>query len=693
VAFDVSDVESPPPVESTSLAEPLAGTPRAAVHRLRDLTRAGRLAAGAVAAAVLLAPVAAFVRFAPDWVAAGDNALIGLRVLDVGTSRTPLVGQPSTSGFYGGDEAHAFHPGATHFYLMAPFVRLLGLSPGMIVVSVLITGGSALLALWVIHRQLGPRVAVVAGVVLAAVMFTTGASSLLNPISSNIGGYPLLCSAVLVWSLLCGDDRLLPLTTVVVSFTAQQHLSLGPTMAVLALTAVGGLAVGWWRADAWGDHGERRRVARLLALSAGLGLLAWLGPLVQQVTGHPGNLTSLVTFASDSGRESVGLRVAVRQVAQALGWPPVLGDRNVSGYDLLEPVAARTWVGAVAVLAVLAAAGLRWWRTDPRRARLVVMAGVLIVCGLVNGSNVPLSTERGRIAFYHWVWPLALFTTLALLLLAGELLASLAERVRRLAPRAVASVAFGACLVAMVVPPVADTGLHRENNQPWRLGYYFPSSAFDSLTDQVMERRSQLRGPVLVTSMGEDLFDGTGLAVSLSLAEAGLDAVHPPTDRSYVDDDHLVDSRTVDQALLVVTDRLGQPAPSLPIPGRQIAHVRLNEQFDREAYDTLLAQTREATSVTYGPDLQRALDDLGDDERVMAEAVLDGLAGGAEDMLAQHGWVAFLADHPPESPALDPELLRRLADSLPDDGRGGGPALGLRVFLVTGDDLDTLLGR
>jgi hypothetical protein len=356
-------------------------------------------------------------------------------------------------------------------------------------------------------------------------------------------------------------------------------------------------------------------------------------------------------------------------------------------------VSAGTAVTAVALLAVLAAAALRWRRTEPRRALLVVMVGVLIVCGLLNGSNVPLSIERGRIAFYHWVWPLLLFATLALLLAAAGLLAPAWARAQRVAPRVAPAAAFGVGLVAMVAPAVVNVGLDRPTNAAFRMGHYYPQSAFDSLTDQVMERRSQLDGPVLLDSIGEELFDGTGLGVSLALAEAGLDVVYKPTYRSYVHNSHLADLESVDTALIVVTDRLGELGPPVPIPGRQIARVTINEGFDRQAYDELLAQTRDVTSVTYGPELERRLEQLAPQERDLTEQHLSSLAGGAEALLLQHDWVQFLIDYPTTSPDFDVSTLRRLAESLPDDERAGSVVQGLRVFLVTGEALDTYLDR
>src|ERR687888_530085 len=77
------------------------------------------------------------------------------------------------------------------------------------------------------RRQLGPPAGVIAAIVLSGILFTTGMSSLIDPVSSRVAGYPLLCGAVLLWCVLCGDVRLLPLTAAVVSFAAQQHLSVG----------------------------------------------------------------------------------------------------------------------------------------------------------------------------------------------------------------------------------------------------------------------------------------------------------------------------------------------------------------------------------------------------------------------------------------------------------------------------------
>ncbi len=176
----------PAPAGASTTGTPAAGTPAAApVHRLRDLDRRGRVWALLFAVALLLAPALAFAWAAPDWVPAGDPALMAVRALDVGTSRTPLTGQPSTSGFYGGAVGghHVAHPGPLHFYLMALPVRLLGPALGMLVVSLAVTAGCVLIAAWATFRQLGALGGAVGAVVLSLITFTTGASSLVNPVS------------------------------------------------------------------------------------------------------------------------------------------------------------------------------------------------------------------------------------------------------------------------------------------------------------------------------------------------------------------------------------------------------------------------------------------------------------------------------------------------------------------------------
>ena len=141
----------------------------------------------------------------------------------------------------------------------------------MPLVSIFIVGSCVLLAVWVVFRQLGPVSGALAAVILGTITFTTGASSLVDPVSSNIAGYPLLCSAVLLWCVVCGDARLLPLTVGIVSFALQQHLSVIPSCVVLIAGVAVATAIFLRR-----DHRWRRREVRRQWAARARGRRSWV---------------------------------------------------------------------------------------------------------------------------------------------------------------------------------------------------------------------------------------------------------------------------------------------------------------------------------------------------------------------------------------------------------------------------------
>lgn len=575
-------------------------------HRLRHLAARERLVAGLLALALLMAPAVALAQFLPDWAPTSDNAFIALRAFDVGTSRTPLTGQPSFSAYYGGDEdVHVDHPGAVHFYVLAPFVRMLGTTVGMLLVSALVAGGTALMVVWVVLRQLGSRAAVVSCAVMALVMFTRGAGSLTNPLSSSFSGYLLLGAAVLVWALLCGDDRLLPLTAGVVSFGAQVHLAVGPTMVFLALTALGAVVVVWWRQGIGHDHAVRRRAARLGAVSVGLVVLLWAPVVSQQLFGNHPNLSALWRYMADSNREDLGASVAIHQLVNVLGWPPLLGRTQLTGFELLREPARSTWLSAAVTVGGLVLGGIHWWRRGRtrlddrsdvddqsevaahRRSLLVVMIGLLMLAGYVNGSGVPVGLEQGRLAFYHWIWPLTFFTTVAAVLLvfdAGDWLVNRAKR-RRVNVRGLPgqpgvmaharAVAVGGVVVVMAALPLANTRIDRPTNTlTLGMDSALSRQPYESLADQIVEHRDALPSPTLLLTRGQFVIGGHHSALAVQLEERGLPVVHSGRYLGYVADGRIVDVDNVDAALLQVVST-APGGPETTWPGRQLARYEI----------------------------------------------------------------------------------------------------------------------
>lgn len=672
---------------------------RLPVHRLRDLSARGRAVAAGLGLGLVLAHVVAVVRFGPDWMPGGDVALMTIRSYDALTSRLPLVGQPSTSGFYGGMQRHAFHPGPMQFYMAAPLVRLLGGAPGMLVVSVFVTASSALVAVWALFRQLGAYAGVVAAVVMSLVMFTTGSSTLFNPISSNISGYPLLCGAVLVYCLFCGDDRLLPLAVLFLSFAGQAHLAVGPSVGILALVAVVGLALTWWRAGIRHDAAVRGHALRWGGGSLGMALALWSPVIYQEFNGEPGNITALVRFTTDGGRSQLGYGSALRQLAHALGLPPLLGRWQLSGIDLIEPVPLITWVSAVGVLAVLAAAWARWRRSRPRQAALVVMVPVLMLSGLVTGSSVPDSLERVRRSFYHWVWPLTLFAVMALVLLATELARARLDRravggapVR--APRSVPAVGVALAMVAIVVPTLVNPSIDRLTNTLPAAGSSYPRDVWTSLIDQAVDAGlDDIDGKLVIVHKGGLMFDGTEEALTLGLMERGYDMAFPGKARDFVANEHLAQPGDVGAVLLLITEGVDGPPAGLP-EGREIARTPTTAGLDIDAYRQVVeaAEAGDADSIVAGPGLERLLESKPAEERRLIEAQVRELLRAPDRSFLQPDVVDFFLDHPTVDPALDPEALRRLADSLDGAEPPNPKAVAFSIRLVEGADADRLLG-
>lgn len=552
-----ADGADPDSASSAADTADVAGTVR---YRLRDLDRRGRSVAAVFAVALLLAPMLAFVWAAPDWVPTGDPALMALRALDVGTSRTPVTGQPSTSGLYGGSARHVDHLGPVHFYLLAGPVRLFGAALGMLLVSMAMTGASVLVAAWAVFRQLGAAGGLAAAVLLGAITFTTGAASLVNPVSSNIAGYPMLCSMVLLWCLLCGDLRLLPLAVGFVSFTAQQHLSVLPALLLATLLASAIVAAREARGPGWRDPAGRRRVLSWVGVATALGLVLWSPVLLQQALGHPGNLGRVAEFAGDSDKATLGYGSAFGQVAHVLGLPPLLGQRDLSGQWLQTDPSPLTWTVAAIVVAVTALVGWRLRRSQPRRAALATMAGLVAVGGLVGGASVPTGAEQYRLVFFHWSWPLIFLVGLSL----GLALLDLARgsgRVRR-SPAAWAAAGTVLALALIVGPSLLNPSVDRVSNR--LVSAYVPIERrfVEQLTDEVLARREELGDAPVMLGLGDSTFIPVRHAVTVELIEAGVDVRQSLGLRTFVHDDHLVDPDSESRGLVLVVNDEVEDLPS-----------------------------------------------------------------------------------------------------------------------------------
>ncbi len=227
------------------------------------------------------------------WYPSSDQGLELLRIRDVGGSHTPLLGAWSRWGWA--------HPGPSLFWTLAPFYRVLG-NNGVLVGVGLINGASAIGVVLVGYRRGKYVGALLAGFTVALVTNALGLGMLIEPWNPWVAFLPFVLYIGLVWSVLCGDLATLPLAVGVGSFVVQTHFGYLPMVGGLVLlAAVAAAASTVSRRRSGGNEVDRRArsrslLRRPLILAGVVGLALWAPVIVQQATGHPGNLSELITY-------------------------------------------------------------------------------------------------------------------------------------------------------------------------------------------------------------------------------------------------------------------------------------------------------------------------------------------------------------------------------------------------------------
>jgi hypothetical protein len=273
----------------------------------------------AVAGGIPLA-VALGVLHSPRWYPLLDLAQTELRVRDVGTRHSPLVG---LAGRITGDEGlQGSHPGPLSFWMLAPFYTLFGrtawaLQAAAASLNLLAMG----LAVWIAHRRGGLAGALGATLALGLLMRAYAGDWMTEAWNPYMPMMWWVVFLLAVWSVLVDDLVLLPVAVVAGTFCAQTHIPyLGLVVGVGGCTA----AVLAWRA--WrsrGDDGEpdrRRRLLRWALPCLGLLALLWLPPVLDQVINDRGNLSLIeenFTRGEDPATHEPYEYVGLRHAAEA----------------------------------------------------------------------------------------------------------------------------------------------------------------------------------------------------------------------------------------------------------------------------------------------------------------------------------------------------------------------------------------
>ncbi|HVF33558.1 MAG TPA: hypothetical protein VM933_11035 [Acidimicrobiales bacterium] len=298
---------------------------------------------------------------------AGDVALIELRVRDVGTSRTPLLGSYSRFGYN--------QPGPALLWALAVPYRMVGSRyAGLELGALGIAAASFAVVLWVAWRRAGGLGAAGTGAVLAVFARGVGPGWLVDPWEPHVLAPVGLALLVLAADTAAGRAWSLPLVVAAASFVAQAWgtmLVFGVTLGALAATAV--------IVEAVRSRVRRRSAMRSLAVSALVVLVMWAPTIVQQLRTEPGNLVAM-SRALGGGGPRFGATNAWRAVAVELGHrPPWVGfPQQLEGFSPtvdLDAAPTVPVVGLAALLALVLAVTHRW--------RGPVSLGAMVLVGVV----------------------------------------------------------------------------------------------------------------------------------------------------------------------------------------------------------------------------------------------------------------------------------------------------------------------
>lgn len=363
---------------------------------------------GGLTAAPLV--VAAIVLLWRPWVPVLDMAMTELRVRDVGTRHTPLIGLPGRIGDF---PDQGSHPGPWSFYLVAPFYRLAGSSAwGMQLGSVALNSIVVFATVALGNRRFGWPGAVALAALVAVAVRGYGLVVLTHPWNPYFPVLIWLLVLLAAWLVLMGDDWMAIVVVVGASIAAQTHVPY-----LVSAVAVCGLTIGVLAHRALG---ARRRdqpyVLAPLITTLAVGAVMWCPPIVDQLIRSPGNATRLARhFLTDPDEEAIGLGDGVRVVLQHLDLVSIGRDLVTRDDALVHRAGSVSGVAAGGLIVLVLWLASTIWALRARHGSLVALHTVIAVA--LAAGTISISRIFGKVWFYLTLWMSA--TTLLILLSLG----------------------------------------------------------------------------------------------------------------------------------------------------------------------------------------------------------------------------------------------------------------------------------
>ena len=296
-------------------------------------------------------------------------------------------------------------------------------------------------------RAAGPRAGAVVAAMTALYIQATGMTYWTNLWAGYAFTWPLL--ALIVVAALAMSERdagwAVAAAVLLGTILVQTDVSTAVPVAAIGLVA---FAVRIVRYGPRRFLSERRTppVASIVVLA--VVVLAWVPPLIEQLTRDPGNLTLLVRYVRQ-GAGGYPLRTATAAVGAALTVLPA-GGRWVLHPQAQADLGSGPWWAILVTVAALvlgaAATVVAWWRGRGFAGDLALVSTVTVVAGVVSVSRI-----NGPLNFYLLTW----ITVIPVAGLTAVVLAVAPDTSRRRRD----PVLLGALAVAVVVA-LGVTALH-----------------------------------------------------------------------------------------------------------------------------------------------------------------------------------------------------------------------------------------
>jgi hypothetical protein len=532
----------------------------------------------------------------PRWYPTLDLAWTELRVQDVSSGDPPLIGLAGRIG----TGAEGSHPGPLSFWAMWPVYQLFGatswaLQAAAVSLHVLAVGA----ALWIASRRGGVGLIVGVAAVLVILMRAHGAGTLTDPWNPWL---PLLWWMVFllaVWSVVCDDLPLLPVMVFAGSFCMQTHIPyLGLTAGLGAFAFAAVLLRAYHRRQ---DPRARRHVARWALIAAAVGVVVWLPPVIDQLTGSPGNITVIWNHFTDPPEAPIGLREGVELLLANLNpwrWLPQVAPDRWALEASLRP-------GSVLLAAWAAAAVVAWRLRHRALLRLHLVLGVALVLAAVSMSRI-----FGFVWYYLvlWAWGIGILMVLAVGWTVAVLVGRQLSPVTRGRAAAGATVALGGVTVlfavlfsidaAYVNPPAAALSTTMAGLAP-------PTAA---ALDEGSVPGGGRDGRYLLTWDDPVALGSSAFGLLLELERQGFDVGVDDTYHVWATPHRVTDAA---EATAVVHLAVGPDIQTWRAKPEveQVAYVDPRTRPERAAYERLRAQVVDDLEAAGLPDVVRAIDE------------------------------------------------------------------------------------